>query len=84
MTGKRLRKLIQQLLLTCYMLKNEYIYPPHISKHNLNILLMMPNGEGWHYLAVEKLICIIKRNNIKKCRFLLFKLSSFIENKKKT
>ena len=32
------------------------IYPACVSKHNLNrekqvILLMIPNGEGWHYLA---------------------------------
>ena len=26
---------------------------------------MIPNGEGWHYLAVKKTISIIKRNNIK-------------------
>ena len=28
---------------------------------------MVPNGEGWHYLAVKK----IKRNNFKKWLFLL-------------
>ena len=26
------------------------------------ILLMIPNREGWHYLAVKKTISIIKRN----------------------
>ena len=36
------------------------IYRPYLSKHNLNhekqiILLMIPNGEGWHYLEVKKL-----------------------------
>ena len=27
------------------------------------IILMIPNGEGWHYLAV-KIVCIIQRNNV--------------------
>ena len=47
---------------------------PFTSKYNLNltnyilndenqiIASMIPNG-GWHYLAVKKIICIIKRNN---------------------
>ena len=35
------------------------MYPAYVSKHNLNcqrqvILLMIPNGEEWHYLAVKK------------------------------
>ena len=57
MTGKKLRKIIEQLLLTFCMLK---IYPAYVSKYNTNhekqvILLMIPNGEGWNYLAVKKL-----------------------------
>ena len=65
-----------------------YIYPAYTSKHNLNhenkiILLMIPNGQSWHYLAVKKVICIIKRNNNKiYWWFLLFKLCSFYQNKK--
>ena len=40
----------------CYMSRNED--PAYISKHNVNhenqiILLMIPNGEGWDYLAVK-------------------------------
>ena len=36
------------------------IYPAYVSKYNTNhekqvILLMIPNGEGWNYLAVKKL-----------------------------
>ena len=36
------------------------IYSAYILKYNLNhenqiILLMIPNGEGWHYLAVKEL-----------------------------
>ena len=38
--------------------KKEKIYPAYVSKHNSNrkkqvIPLMIPNGEGWHYLAVK-------------------------------
>ena len=41
-----------------YMLKKKKIYPPYVSKHNSNrekhvILLIFPNGEEWHYLAVK-------------------------------
>ena len=36
-----------------------------VSKHNSNlekqtILLMIPNGEGWHYLAVKKLAALLR------------------------
>ena len=40
------------------------IYPAYISKHNLNyekqILLMIPNGEGQHYLSVKQLSALLK------------------------
>ena len=34
------------------------MYPTYISNHNSNrekqvIILMIPNGEGWHYLALN-------------------------------
>ena len=51
------------------------------------ILLMIPNEgkDDWHYVAVKKTICIIKKNNIKPPqRFLLFKFSSFFCEKKQT
>ena len=40
--------------------ENEKIYSAYISKHNSNrekqvILLMIPNEEGWHYIAVKNL-----------------------------
>ena len=46
------------------------LYPAYISKDNLNhenkvILLMIPNGEKFHYLAIKKFICIVKNNNLK-------------------
>ena len=42
-----------------------YIYPAYVSKHNSNrekqvILLMIPNGEGWHYLAVKELSALLR------------------------
>ena len=60
MTGKKLRKIIQQLLLLFCMIKIEKIYPPYVSISYSNrekqvILVMIPNGEGWHYLALKKL-----------------------------
>ena len=40
------------------MLKKKKIYPAYVSKHNYNCqkqftLLIIPNEEGWHYLAVK-------------------------------
>ena len=40
--------------------KKEKIYLAYVSKNNLNsekqvILLMIPNGKRWHYLAVKTL-----------------------------
>ena len=48
--------------------KKEDVYPAYVSKHNSNrekqvILLMIPNEEKWHYLAVKKTSSIIKRNS---------------------
>ena len=47
------------------MLKKKKIYPAYVSKHNSNrekqvILLMISNGEKWHYLALEKLSALLK------------------------
>ena len=37
----------------------ENIYPAYVSKHNSNrekqVILLMIQNEGWHYLAVKKL-----------------------------
>ena len=53
MIGKDLRKIIY------------YLFPAYVSKDNSNrekqvILLMIPNGEGWHYLAVTKLSALLR------------------------
>ena len=41
------------------------MYPAYVSKHNSNlekqvILLMISNGEKWHYLAVQKLSTLFR------------------------
>ena len=46
-----------------FVLKKKY--PTYVSKNNSNrekqfISLMIPNGEGWHYLAVKKLSALLK------------------------
>ena len=63
MLGKRLRKIIQQLLLIFCILKNVQL----VSKINLNfekeiVLLMIPNKkkEEWHYHAVKKLSTLLR------------------------
>ena len=40
-------------------LKKKKIYPVCVLKHNSNcekliIILVIPNGEAWHYLALKK------------------------------
>ena len=47
------------------MLKKEKTYPAYVLKHNSNcekqvLLLMIPNGEGWHYLAVKKVSALLR------------------------
>ena len=60
MTGKRLRKIIQQLLLMFYTVKKWEYAQRIFQKFNLNrekqiIILIIPNEEkeGWHYFAVK-------------------------------
>ena len=50
--------------------KKEKIYPTYVSKHNSNrekqvILLMILDGEKWHYLAVKKLSALLRGINSK-------------------
>ena len=82
---KKKKKIKQQLSVPDNTEKIRHAYK---SKHNLKrknqvILLMTNDGEKWHYLAVKKNISITQMNNIKSCwRLLLFKLFSFIQNKR--
>ena len=48
------------------MLKKKNIYPVYVSKCNSNsekqvIILIILNGEGWYYLAVNKLSALLGR-----------------------
>ena len=45
--------------------KKENIYPAYVSKYNSNcekqvILLMISNGEKWHYLAVKEISALLR------------------------
>ena len=45
-------------VLNIFYAKKERLYPAYVLKLNSNsekqvILLMIPNGEGWHYFAVK-------------------------------
>ena len=56
----------QTIALSVLYAKKGKIYPAYVSKHNSNckkrvIILMIPNGEGWHYLAVKKLSALLRR-----------------------
>ena len=55
---KRFEKNNATIALNVLCVKKEEIYPVYVSKHNSNrekqfVLLMIPNGEVWHYLAVK-------------------------------
>ena len=68
MIGKRLRKIIQQLLLIFCVLKKKKTCSAYISKINSNYekqitLLMITNEEKeglWHYIAVKKLSTLLR------------------------
>ena len=68
MIGKRLRKIIQQLLLIFCVLKKKKTCSAYISKINSNCekqitLLMITNEEKeglWHYIAVKKLSTLLR------------------------
>ena len=58
---KKLEKNNLTISLNVLYAKKEKIYPAYVLKHNSNrekqvIFLMIPNGEGWYYLAVKKLL----------------------------
>ena len=60
---KSLEKNNPKIALNVFYIKEMNIYPAYISKHNLNhedeiILLMIPNGVRWHYLALTVIMVI--------------------------
>ena len=49
----------------CILKRKNTVYPAYVSKHNRIrekqvILLMIPNGERWHYLTVKKLSALLR------------------------
>ena len=55
---KKSEKINVTIALNVLYYTKEKICPVYVSKHNSNcekqvILLMIPNGQGWHYLAVK-------------------------------
>ena len=62
MIGKKIEKNNVTIALNVLHAKKK-IYLAYISKHKSNrekqnIILMIPNGEGWHYLAIKKLLVL--------------------------
>ena len=68
--------------------KKENIYSAYVSKNNSNlenkfILLMIPKGEKWHYLAVKEILALL-RGTTSKSNEDLYCLNClhFVEQKK--
>ena len=62
---KKFKKNNVTIALNVLYAKKEKIYPAYVSKNNSNcekqvILLMISNGEKWHYLAVKKLSALLR------------------------
>ena len=72
MIGKLLRKNNPTIALNILYVKEKEICPAYISKINSNcektnnsINVSKKEKEGWYYLAVRKVLCIITWNNFK-------------------
>ena len=62
---KRFEKNDLTIALNYLYVQKEKIYPADVSKHNSNrekqvIILMIPNGKGWHYITVKKLSALLR------------------------
>ena len=62
---KEIKKNNRTVALHFFYVKKEKTYPAYVSKYKSNgekqvILLMIPKREGWHYLAVKKLLTILR------------------------
>ena len=65
MTGKKIEKNNVSIALNVLYAQKEKIYPVYVLRYNSNIekqniLFMIPNGEGWHYIAVNILPALLK------------------------
>ena len=65
MIGKKYEKNNVTIALNVLYAEKEKIYPAYVSKHNSNskrpvFLLMVPNGEKLHYLAVKNLSALLQ------------------------
>ena len=84
---KKIEKNNVRIALNVLYAKKEKIYSAYVLKNTSTcekqiILLMISNGEKWHYLAVKKLSALLR--GITSWRaVLLFELSSCLQNKKK-
>ena len=71
----------------CFMLKDKYIsclhFETQLNHEKQLILIMIPNGEEWHYLAVKKLYALLRKVTSKQVGELL-EFSSFVYNKRET
>ena len=62
---KKVEKNIVTNVLNVLYAKKEKVYPAYVSKYNSNcekqvILLMISNGEKWHYLAVKEISALLR------------------------
>ena len=62
---KKFQKNQGAIALNVLYAKKEKIYPTYVSKHNSNhekqvTLLMILNGEGWHYLTLKMLSAVLR------------------------
>ena len=65
--GTKIEKNNLIIVLNVLYAKHEKIYPSYVSKQNSNCykqvipLIMIPNGEGWHYFAEKKQLFALSR-----------------------
>ena len=74
---KKFEKKLKLFLLMFCMFERKKKYPLYVSKHYWNhekevILLMIPNGEGRHYLAAKKLLALLRGISIRWAYYVKF------------
>ena len=87
---KKIKKNNVTIAANIFYAEKDKIYPAYVSKHNSNrkkqlILLMILNGEGWHYFAVKKISLLLKGTMSKrKCDFYCLNCIHFFRATKKS